>query len=62
MRLIYDDGHKSQIWAVREDYGKGPVWEYFVYGVYETGDPRVCPSLSMACDVAGISPLIIQHP
>ena len=26
--------------------------EYYVYGVYRSGDPRVCPSESMARDVA----------
>lgn len=26
--------------------------EYYVYGVYQSGDPRVCPSLGMAHEVA----------
>lgn len=33
-----------EIWAVREAYGI----DYYVYGYYLNGDPKVCPSLAMA--------------
>lgn len=60
MYLIHDaNNSRQQIWAAVEDYGKGRVWEFHVHGVYRSGDPRVCPSLSMACDILGISPLPI---
>ncbi len=47
MRLI-EKTDRYEIWAITEDYGV----DYYVYGVYASGDPRVCPSLSMARDVA----------
>jgi hypothetical protein len=45
MTLIYKVGY-VEIWAVRETHGV----DYYVYGV--TRDPRVCPSLAMAYEVA----------
>ena len=40
-----------------EKHGNIEIWEvdgeYFVYGLYSSGDPRVCPSLGMAREVAG---------
>ena len=47
MRLI-EKNDRYEIWAITEDYGV----DYYVYGAYASGDPRVCPSLSMARDVA----------
>lgn len=39
-----------------EKHGKIEIWlldgEYYVYGVTISGDPRVCPSLGMAYEVA----------
>lgn len=39
-----------------EKRGKIEIWlvdgEYYVYGVTLSGDPRVCPSLGMAREVA----------
>jgi hypothetical protein len=39
-----------------EKRGKIEIWqvgnEYYVYGVTVNGDPRVCPSLGMAREVA----------
>lgn len=43
MKLIYKKG-KVEVWLVDG--------EYFVYGYYRSGDPRVCPSLGMAMEVA----------
>jgi hypothetical protein len=37
-----------EIWEVTESYGP----DFYVYGVTENGDPRVCPSLGMAREVA----------
>lgn len=45
MALIFKNGD-VEIWAVTEVHGT----DYYVYGV--TRDPRVCPSLSMAREVA----------
>lgn len=47
MRLIEKRG-KIEIWAVEEKWGT----DYYVYGVTKNGDPRVCPSLGMAREVA----------
>jgi hypothetical protein len=47
MRLIFKAG-KVEIYEVRESYGV----EFYVYGVTASGDPRVCPSLAMAREVA----------
>lgn len=47
MKLIAKRG-KFEIWHdVRAD-------EYYVYGVYLSGDPRVVPSLAMAREIAGL--------
>jgi hypothetical protein len=46
MRLIYRNGN-IEIWAVNEAWGT----DYYVYGVYAGGDPRICPSLGMAYEV-----------
>ena len=57
MYLVHDaNGSRIQIWAVREDYGHGPVWEFHVQGLTCSGDPRICPSLAMACELAGTDP------
>lgn len=45
MTLIYKRG-KVEIWAVSEPWGT----DYYVYGILS--DPRVCPSLGMAYEVA----------
>jgi len=37
-----------EIWAVNESWGT----DYFVYGVTNSGDPIVCPSIGMAHEVA----------
>ena len=46
MQLIYSNG-QIEIWAVNEAWGT----DYYVYGVYVSGDPRICPSLGMAYEV-----------
>lgn len=43
MKLIETHGN-SEIWAVKSPWGL----EYYVYGYYTSGDPKVCPSLEMA--------------
>ncbi|MBN9051561.1 MAG: hypothetical protein J0H78_19045 [Rhizobiales bacterium] len=39
-----------------EQHGAIEIWqvdgEFYVYGVTDSGDPRVCPSLGMAREVA----------
>ena len=53
MFLIFDaNSSTTQIWANHESYG----WDFFVYGLTESGDPRVCPSLAMACELEGSDP------
>lgn len=47
MRCIYKNG-KVEIWEVKETWG----FDYYVYGVTQSGDPRVCPSEGMAREVA----------
>lgn len=47
MKLIEKRGN-VEIWEVNEPWGA----EYYVYGVTPSGDPRVCPSLGMAREVA----------
>lgn len=47
MRLI-EKTDRYEIWAVLEDWGI----DYLVYGAYASGDPRTCPSLGMAREVA----------
>lgn len=47
MRLVYKKG-KVEVWEVKEEWGM----DYYVYGVYQSGDPRVCPSLAMAMEIA----------
>lgn len=47
MRLIFKKG-QVEIWAIRESYGT----DYYVYGVTQSGDPRIVPSLGMAYEVA----------
>ena len=43
MKLILDIAGK-QIWELQESYGA----TYLVYSNYESGDPKECPSLSVA--------------
>lgn len=47
MQLVLKNA-KVEIWAVRESYGT----DFYVYGVYANGSPRVCPSLGMAMEIA----------
>jgi len=47
MTKIFEQG-KVQVWAVTEAWGT----DYYVYGVTNSGDPRVCPSHGMAMEVA----------
>jgi hypothetical protein len=47
MTLIYQHG-RIAVYAVREAWGL----DYWVYGVTDSGDPRVCPSLAMAMEIA----------
>lgn len=47
MTLIEKRG-QIEIWAVEEDWGT----DYYVYGVTVGGDPRICPSLGMAREIA----------
>lgn len=49
MAMIFKSG-AIEIWQIKEDYG----FDYYVYGVMASGDPRVCPSLAMAREVAGV--------
>ncbi len=48
MKLVYRRG-QIEIWQIAEAYG----FDFYVYGLYASGDPRVCPSLAMALEVAG---------
>ncbi|MEH2476219.1 hypothetical protein V1281_002611 [Nitrobacteraceae bacterium AZCC 2161] len=43
MRLVFKQG-PIEIWSVDG--------EFYVYGVTNSGDPRVCPSMGMAMEVA----------
>jgi len=52
MLLLYRKG-KYSIWAFGSTSGPS-AWEFHVYGLMR--DPRVCPSLSMACELLGIDP------
>lgn len=45
MWLIFKNG-PIEIWEVSESHG----FDYYVYGI--TRDPRICPSLGMAHEVA----------
>lgn len=47
MALIYRNGG-VEIWKVAEAWG----FDYYVYGVTLSGDPRVCPSEGMAHELA----------
>lgn len=47
MNLIFKSG-PIEIWQVRASYG----FDYYVYGVTVGGDPRICPSVGMAYEVA----------
>lgn len=50
MKQLYKNG-KTEIWGFYSD----GVFEFGVYGVYDSGDPRMCPSIGMALDAAGVS-------
>lgn len=50
MRLSYSDG-QIEIGAVSEAWGT----DYYVYGVYAGGDPRICPSLGMAYEIGALN-------
>lgn len=45
MTLVFKRG-TIEIWSVSESWGT----DYYVYGV--TADPRVCPCLGMAMEIA----------
>jgi hypothetical protein len=45
--LIYRNG-TIEIWSVTESWGT----DYLVFGVTVGGDPRACPSIGMAYEVA----------
>ena len=47
MKQIFKSG-PVEIWRVNEPWGL----EFYVYGVTQSGDPRVCPSIGMAYEVA----------
>ncbi|MBC7102069.1 MAG: hypothetical protein H5U13_02410 [Parvibaculum sp.] len=47
MTLIYRNGG-GEIWTAAEAWG----FDYYVYGVTRSGDPKVCPSEGMAYEVA----------
>ena len=47
MRLIYRQG-RVEIYEVSEAHGT----DYYVYGVTNSGDPVVCPSIGMARAIA----------
>ena len=47
MELVAKNG-KIEIWSVKERWGT----DYWVYGV--TADPKVCPSIGMAREIAGL--------
>ncbi len=47
MALLFKNG-PIEIWSVPEIWGV----DYYVYGVTLSGDPRICPSLGMAREVA----------
>lgn len=47
MQMIFKQG-QIEIWAVSEAWGT----DYYVYGVTQSGDPKVCPSIGMAYEVA----------
>ena len=57
MKLIQDIAGK-QIWEVTESYGT----TFLVYGYYENGDPKECPSLSMAYEYGAPCRTIKQRP
>lgn len=43
MQLIQKTS-RTEIWEVTESWGI----DYYVYGYYDSGDPKVCTSLGMA--------------
>jgi hypothetical protein len=47
MRLVFKNS-AIEIWSVPESWGT----DFYVYGVTASGDPRVCPSIGMAQEVA----------
>jgi hypothetical protein len=47
MTMIFKNG-PIEIWRVGEPWGV----EFYVYGVTQSGDPRACPSIGMAFEVA----------
>ena len=49
--IVYKSG-QIEIWAMPEPHGV----DFYIYGVYASGFPRICPSLDMALDVAAIDP------
>ena len=51
MFLIHDsDDGRRQIWAAREPHG----WDFYVYGLTASGDPRIASTLGAACDLLGV--------
>jgi hypothetical protein len=49
MKLIHKRG-QIEIWAIQQSHGT----DFYVYGITQNGDPRICPSLGMALEVAAI--------
>lgn len=47
MQLIFRVG-QVEVWSVEESHGT----DYYVYGVTNSGDPVVCPSIGMARAIA----------
>lgn len=47
MHLIFKN-NGIEIWSVPETWGT----DFYVYGVTASGDPRVCPSIGAAYEVA----------
>jgi hypothetical protein len=45
--LVYRD-ENTEIWSIAEDWGV----DFYVYGLFDSGDPKVCPSIGMAIEVA----------
>lgn len=57
MQLIHDQNNsKQQIWVSVEDYGRGPVWEFYVHGLNNGGRLRTVASIGMACELIGVDP------
>jgi hypothetical protein len=45
--LVYRDAN-VEIWSIADGWGV----DFYVYGLFDSGDPKVCPSLGMAFEAA----------